>query len=126
VIKQFYPFMKDIEKLLNDNRIFRQRTVDIGTATKEQALDWGFSGPMIRARVLPGTCASSQPYMSTSAWISTSRSAAAGDCFARYSCASRDVPERAHHGAVREGAAHGEGPRFASTIARSRRRGAPR
>ncbi|MFL5088041.1 MAG: NADH-quinone oxidoreductase subunit D, partial [Xanthobacteraceae bacterium] len=32
-IKQFYPFLKDIEKLLNENRIFRQRTVDIGVVT---------------------------------------------------------------------------------------------
>ncbi len=32
-IKQFYPFLKDIEKLLNDNRIFRQRTVDIGVVS---------------------------------------------------------------------------------------------
>jgi NADH-quinone oxidoreductase subunit D len=42
-IKQFIPFLKDIEKLLNDNRIFRQRTVDIGVVSAEQALDWGFS-----------------------------------------------------------------------------------
>src|ERR671923_1989337 len=44
-IKQFYPFLKDLEKLLNDNRIFRQRMVDIGIVSKEQAIDWGFSGP---------------------------------------------------------------------------------
>ena len=61
-IKQFYPFMKDIENLLNDNRIFRQRTVDIGVVSAEQALDWGFSGPLIRASGLPWDLRKSQPY----------------------------------------------------------------
>ncbi|MBM3650980.1 MAG: NADH-quinone oxidoreductase subunit D, partial [Alphaproteobacteria bacterium] len=61
-IKQFYPFLKDIEKLLNDNRIFRQRSVDIGVVDPQQALDWGFSGPMIRASGLPWDLRKSQPY----------------------------------------------------------------
>ena len=61
-IKQFYPFMKDVENLLNENRIFRQRTVDIGVVSAEQALDWGFSGPLIRASGLPWDLRKSQPY----------------------------------------------------------------
>jgi len=50
-IKQFYPFLKDVGRLLNDNRIFRQRTVDIGVVSQQQALDWGFTGPMIRGAI---------------------------------------------------------------------------
>jgi NADH-quinone oxidoreductase subunit D len=61
-IKQFWGFIKDIEDLLNDNRIFRMRTVDIGVCTAEQALDWGFSGPMIRASGIPWDIRRSQPY----------------------------------------------------------------
>ena len=45
-IKQFYPFMKDIEKLLNENRIFRQRTVDIGVVTAAAGARLG----LLRAR----------------------------------------------------------------------------
>ena len=33
---------------LTENRIFKQRTVDIGTVNEEDARDWGFSGPMLR------------------------------------------------------------------------------
>ena len=41
---RFPKFLADLEELLTGNRIFRQRTVDIGIVTQEQALDWGFSG----------------------------------------------------------------------------------
>ena len=61
-IKQFLPFLKDIEKLLNENRIFRQRTVDIGVVNGQQALDWGFTGPLIRASGIPWDLRKSQPY----------------------------------------------------------------
>ena len=38
----------DLESLITENRIFKQRTVDIGIVTAEEALDWGFTGPMLR------------------------------------------------------------------------------
>src|SRR3546814_16510630 len=38
----------DAMSLVIDNRIFKQRNVDIATVSKEDALAWGFSGPMIR------------------------------------------------------------------------------
>jgi NADH-quinone oxidoreductase subunit D len=41
-------FLNDMASLLTENRIFKQRTVDIGSVTKDEALDWGFSGPMLR------------------------------------------------------------------------------
>ena len=44
---ELYPQMIDeFETLLTDNRIFRQRTVDIGVMSPEEASDWGFSGPL--------------------------------------------------------------------------------
>ena len=46
---QFPKFLDDLEGLLTDNRIFKQRTVDIGVMTAEQAMAWGFSGPCLRA-----------------------------------------------------------------------------
>src|SRR6266699_2767405 len=50
------PFLKvcdDIEVLLTDNRIFKQRNVDIAVISQEDAWNWGFSGVMVRARKTP-------------------------------------------------------------------------
>ena len=58
----FPKFVDDIETLLTDNRIFKQRTVDIGVVTAEQALDWGFTGPMLRASGVPWDLRQAQPY----------------------------------------------------------------
>jgi NADH-quinone oxidoreductase subunit D len=40
--------LDDIEGLLTDNRIFKQRNVDIGVVTLEDCFAWGFSGVMVR------------------------------------------------------------------------------
>ena len=47
--KKFPKFIKDLELLLTENRIFRQRTVDIGKVNRSDALNFGFTGPMLRA-----------------------------------------------------------------------------
>jgi NADH-quinone oxidoreductase subunit D len=52
----------DAMSLVMDNRIFKQRNVDIAQVSKEDALAWGFSGPMIRAAGLPWDLRKSQPY----------------------------------------------------------------
>jgi len=52
----------DLEGLLTENRIFRQRTVDIGIVTAEQAMDWGFSGPMLRGSGVAWDLRKAQPY----------------------------------------------------------------
>lgn len=46
---QFPAFLDELEGLLTNNRIFKQRTVNIGVMTAEQAMEWGFSGPCLRA-----------------------------------------------------------------------------
>ena len=46
---KFPKFIKDLENLVSDNRIFKQRTVDIGIVSAEDAVDFGFTGPMLRA-----------------------------------------------------------------------------
>jgi NADH-quinone oxidoreductase subunit D len=53
---------EDAISLVTDNRIFKQRNVDIGIVSKEDAIRWGFSGPMIRAAGLPWDLRKSQPY----------------------------------------------------------------
>ena len=64
----------DYETLLTDNRIWKQRTVNIGVVTPERAHAAGLHrADAARLRASPGTCARSSPTRSTSAWISTSR-----------------------------------------------------
>ena len=58
----FPKFLDDLETLLNENRIFKQRTVDIGVVSEEEAMAWGFSGPMLRASGVPWDLRKSQPY----------------------------------------------------------------
>ena len=59
---KFPAAIDDIETLLNENRIFKQRTVDIGTVSAEDALAWGFTGPMLRASGVPWDLRKAQPY----------------------------------------------------------------
>jgi NADH-quinone oxidoreductase subunit D len=61
-IKQFPQKISAMENLLTENRIFKQRMVDIGVVSKQQALDWGFSGPMIRGSGIAWDLRKSQPY----------------------------------------------------------------
>jgi NADH-quinone oxidoreductase subunit D len=53
---------EDAISLVAENRIFKQRNVDIGTVSRDDAIAWGFSGPMIRAAGLPWDLRKSQPY----------------------------------------------------------------
>jgi NADH-quinone oxidoreductase subunit D len=59
---EFSKKIDDMEDLLTENRIFKQRMVEVGVVTKEQALDWGFSGPMIRGSGIAWDLRKSQPY----------------------------------------------------------------
>ena len=58
----FPKFIVDLDTLLTENRIFKQRNVDIAVVSKEDALKWGFSGPMIRGSGIPWDIRKSQPY----------------------------------------------------------------
>ncbi len=53
---------EDAISLVADNRIFKQRNVDIAKVAREDAIAWGFSGPMIRAAGIPWDIRKSQPY----------------------------------------------------------------
>ena len=53
---------EDAMSLVIDNRIFKQRNVDIAVVSKADAIAWGFSGPMIRAAGIPWDLRKSQPY----------------------------------------------------------------
>lgn len=58
----FPKILDDTEGLITENRIFKQRMVDIGVVTASEAQEWGFSGPMLRASGLPWDLRKAQPY----------------------------------------------------------------
>ncbi len=58
----FDKHIDDLETLLTDNRIFKQRTVDIGVVGADDAIAWGFTGPMLRASGIPWDLRKAQPY----------------------------------------------------------------
>ena len=60
--EQFAPMIDDMEGLLTDNRIFKQRLVDVGVVSKDEAMDWAFTGPMLRGSGVPWDLRKSQPY----------------------------------------------------------------
>ncbi len=61
-IEAFPKRLDEIETVLTDNRIWKQRTVDIGVVSAEQAMDWGFSGPMLRGSGVAWDLRKAQPY----------------------------------------------------------------
>jgi len=58
----FLKILDDVDGLLTENRIWKQRTVDIGVVSAEQAQAWGFSGPMLRGSGIAWDLRKSQPY----------------------------------------------------------------
>lgn len=80
----FPKVLADLETLLTDNRIFKQRTVDIGVATKEEAIDWGFTGPMLRGSGVAWDLRKSQPYDAYEEMDFDIPVGSTGDCYARY------------------------------------------
>jgi len=80
----FPKHIDDLETLLTDNRIFRQRTVDIGVVTAEEAFDWGFSGPTLRASGVPWDLRKAQPYDCYEDLEFDVPVGKRGDCFDRY------------------------------------------
>ena len=60
--ERFPACVDEYETLLTDNRIWKQRTVDIGVVTPEQALQLGFTGPMLRGSGVEWDLRKKQPY----------------------------------------------------------------
>src|SRR5262245_37275295 len=81
------PFLKildDIEGLLTDNRIFKQRNVDIGVVSLAAAWSWGFSGVMVRGAGAAGDLRRSQPYECYNDMEFDIPIGKNGDCYDRY------------------------------------------
>ncbi len=61
-VKGFKKIIDDVDELLTENRIFKQRMVDIGVVSASEAMDWGFTGPMLRGSGVAWDLRKSQPY----------------------------------------------------------------
>ena len=82
----FPKVVDDIEGLLTENRIFKQRNVDVGTVTAAEAQDWGFTGVMLRGSGLAWDLRKAQPYDCYSEMEFGIPVGKNGDCYDRYLC----------------------------------------
>jgi len=81
---QFPKFIADMETLLNENRIFKQRSVDIGIISAEDAMAWGLTGPMLRGSGVAWDLRKAQPYMVYDQLDFDIPIGKNGDCYDRY------------------------------------------
>ncbi|MBL27372.1 MAG: NADH-quinone oxidoreductase subunit D [Rhodospirillaceae bacterium] len=80
----FPKVIDDLEHILTENPIWKERTVDIGVVTAEQALDWGFTGPMLRGSGVPWDLRKAQPYDVYDRMDFDIPVGKNGDCYDRY------------------------------------------
>lgn len=87
--------IEDIEGLLTENRIYRQRNVDIGVISGKDAIDWGFSGVMLRGSGIAWDLRKSQPYDGYEQYDFDLPVGKNGDCFDRYLCRIEEMRQSA-------------------------------
>ncbi|KAA0990345.1 NADH dehydrogenase (quinone) subunit D [Dyadobacter aurulentus] len=83
-IKSFPPVLRELEKLLNRNRIFMDRTINVGPISLERALSYGFTGPNLRAAGLDYDVRVMNPYSSYEDFDFTIPIGQNGDTYDRY------------------------------------------
>ena len=82
--RDFAARIDEFDQLLSDGPIFRARTEGIGPVSRDQAIDWGFSGPNLRATGLAWDLRRAMPYSGYEKFDFEVVTADGGDCFARY------------------------------------------
>ncbi len=85
--------LDDIEGLLTDNRIFKQRNVDIGVVTLDECFQWGFSGVMVRGSGAAWDLRRAQPYECYDEMEFDIPIGKNGDCYDRYLIRMREMRE---------------------------------
>src|SRR5207237_9234535 len=83
-VKGFPMTFADLVRLLNRNRIFIDRTKDIGVLSKEDAINWSCTGPLARASGVVRDLRKDEPYLAYRDFDFKVVCARAGDCYARY------------------------------------------
>lgn len=82
--RQFSSRIDEMEEMLTSNRIWKQRLVDVGVVSAEKALDWGFSGVMLRGSGVSWDLRKTQPYDIYDKLDFQIPVGSKGDCYDRY------------------------------------------
>ncbi len=90
-VTRFPKLLDEYETLLTDNRIWKQRTVGIGVVSPEQALAWGFTGPMLRGSGIAWDLRRKQPYEVYDQVDFDVPIGKNGDCYDRYLCRMEEM-----------------------------------
>lgn len=90
---QFGARIDEMEELLSNNRIWKQRTVGVGVVTAKEAMDWGFSGVMLRGSGIPWDIRKDQPYEVYDQVPFAVPVGRSGDCYDRYLCRVAELRE---------------------------------
>lgn len=83
-VEQFASRIDELEEMLTNNRIWKQRLVDIGIVSADQAMDWGFSGVMLRGSGVAWDLRKTQPYDVYNQMVFDVPVGTRGDCYDRY------------------------------------------
>ena len=89
----FFKVLDEMQSLVAENRIFKQRNVDIGVISKEDAIAWGFTGPCIRASGVAWDLRKSQPYDAYHLVDFEVPVSNDGDCYARFMVRMQEMRE---------------------------------
>jgi len=89
----FPKVLDDLDGLLTENRIFKQRNADIGIVTEADALAWGYSGVMVRGSGMAWDLRRAQPYECYDEFIFKIPVGKNGDCYDRYLCRMAEMRE---------------------------------
>jgi len=88
---EFPQVLDDIDGLLTENRIFKQRNADIGIVSEQDALDWGYSGVMVRGSGMAWDLRRAQPYECYDEFDFLIPVGKNGDCYDRYLCRMEEM-----------------------------------
>ena len=91
--EEFPAVLDDLETLLTENRIFKQRNVDIAVVSPEMTQAWGFSGVMVRGSGLAWDLRRAQPYECYDEMEFLIPVGKNGDCYDRYLCRMEEMRE---------------------------------
>ena len=92
----FRPYLDDLEGLITNNRIFKQRNVNIGVVTREEAIERSFSGVMVRGSGIAWDLRRNQPYERYDEFEFDIPLGVHGDCYDRYLCRIEEMRQSLH------------------------------
>jgi len=83
-ISQFSVRLDEMEEMLTGNRIWKERLINVGIVSAKTAINWGFSGVMLRGSGIPWDLRKTQTYENYSEFDFDIPIGVSGDCFDRY------------------------------------------